>query len=145
MKKVILLCVALVLGYSFSQATPDYTGHWTGYITQKSVMALASNYHFSLSLQQTDDEITGHSEIRMWDEQNVFGVMELLGSYNENELELKETEIVREQIYSYAYWCLKNMHLYLTVENGKEILRGNWNSDACSGPGEVYLEREAAI
>eukprot|EP01031_Cornospumella_fuschlensis_P049302 gene49302-60349_t len=126
-------------------AAPDYSGNWTGYITQKSVMALASNYHFTLRLQQTDDEITGHSEIRMWDEENVYGVMEVLGSFNENELELKETEIVREQIYSYAYWCLKNMHMYYSIENGKEILRGNWNSEACTGPGEIYLEREAAI
>lgn len=145
MKKIILIAAALLLGFLISLAAPDYSGNWTGYITQKSAMALSSNYHFSLRLQDTDGEITGHSEIRMWDEQNVFGVMELVGSYNEDELDLKETEIVREQIFSYAYWCLKSMHMYYTVENGKEILRGHWNSDVCTGPGEIYLEREAAI
>lgn len=144
MKKLVLVALALLMGFLISRAA-DYSGNWTGYITQHSVMALSSNYHFTLSLKQNGDEITGHSEIRMWDEENVFGTMELLGSFNDDELDLKETEIIREQIYSYAYWCLKNMHLYYTVEDGKEILRGTWNSESCSGPGEIYLEREAAI
>lgn len=144
MKKIILIAVALMLGFFISRAAPDYSGNWTGYITQKSVMALSTNYHFTLNLQQTDNEIIGHSEIRMWDDQNVYGVMELVGSFNEDELDLKETEIVREQIYSYAYWCLKTMRMHYSIENGKEVLRGNWNSEAC-GPGDIYLEREAAI
>lgn len=146
MKKVLLLLTAVVSGLLISRAAPDYTGIWRGYITQESALALATDYHFMLTLRHSGaDEIRGRSEIRLWEDQQVFGTMELVGSFNGNELNLEETEITREQIYVYARWCLKNMHLYYSIEDGKEILRGTWNSSACSGPGEVYLERGKGV
>lgn len=145
MKKVILIAVASLLAFLISRAdTPNYAGTWVGYITQKSPTALASNYRFSLTLEVNGDEVSGHSEIHMWDENEVYGMMALEGTFDEDELDLKETEIVREQIYNYAVWCLKFLHLQYAEENGKELLRGHWQSESCSGPGDIYLEREPA-
>lgn len=141
MKKALLILLALVAGFLISHAAPEFVGTWSGYITQKSPMALASNYRFSLELSCDGDEISGHSEIGLWDEADIIGVMALTGTFNENELELKETEIIRQHLYSYAYWCLKSLHLQYLEEDGKQILRGRWDSEACSGPGDVYLER----
>ena len=140
MKKFVVTTVA-VFAAVWACATPDFSGSWAGYLTQKSPAALAENYSFRLTLEVNGDEISGHSEIRMWDE-DIFGVMSLEGTFDEDEADLKETEIVRQQIYSFGVWCIKFMHLQYSEEGGRQILRGNWQSDACSGPGEVYLEKE---
>lgn len=145
MKKLFFFRLLLfpIISYGFSG--PNFSGSWTGYITQNSSIALATNYHFNLYLQVDGDGVSGRSEIRMWDERDIFAEMSLEGHTFEYSLQLTETGIIREKIYSYAYWCIKSMHLTYNLEDGKETLRGNWASDLCSGPGEVYLEREPML
>lgn len=140
-----MIAAAVLIGFLISRAETDYSGGWSGYITQKSSMALASNYRFTVSLQVRDGEVSGHTEIRMWDEPDIYGIMDLEGTVNGCSLELKETEITRQQIYSYAYWCLKFLKLQYATENGKEVLTGHWTSETCSGPGDVYLERSPSV
>ena len=144
MKKAFLLLALLSAGFLGTFAAPDYSGSWTGYITQHSPSALATNYYFNLVLEVNGDEISGHSEIRMWDEHEVYGIMDVEGTFDDYTLELNETEITRQQIYNYAVWCLKNMKLQYVLENGVESLRGRWFGAECSGPGDVYLERTPA-
>lgn len=139
-----LFIIAFILGAIVSQAAPDYSGSWTGYITQKSTVALSSNYQFSIFLIINGNEISGHSEIRMWDEPDVFAEMNLEGTFDDHTVQLTETEITKQKIYSYAYWCLKVLKMTYSMEDGKEFLKGGWFSDVCSGPGEIYLERTPA-
>lgn len=143
MKKFILIFGAIMGGFFLSQAQ-NYAGLWTGYITQESQMALANNYYFSLSLEVNGNQITGTSEIRMWDDASITGTMDLSGNFSGNKLEILESKIIKQEIYTFAYWCLKLLKVEYSIKEGKEILTGHWESEACSGPGTIYLERAPA-
>lgn len=143
MKKFILLLLAIILGFIVSQAQ-HYAGYWTGYITQHSASAIANNYHFSLSLEIEGTQIAGTSEIRLWDDVNIMGTMELKGSFSGERIELQELKIIKQEIYTFAYWCLKLLKMQYIITDGKETLQGHWESELCNGPGEIYLERMPA-
>lgn len=149
--KTVLLNLILVCGLqigAFAQfgvaaesETADPAGEWYGYITQ-TPSGLASRYGFHLNLSIQGNKVSGYSRIHMEDDETYFGVMKLAGVWEDEKLVLTEVEIAKEQIYSYAYWCLKDLFLNIRIENGLVILEGNWESERCSfSTGNIHLER----
>jgi hypothetical protein len=139
MKKVQLFVAILIMGVLNVYSQPNYAGEWGGYITQKG--GLAERYYFGLSLDVNGTSVSGHSEIRMWEDAEINGEMNLNGTFSGNSIELLETEINKQKIYTFAYWCLKLLKMEYSIRDGKEVLTGYWESSACTGPGEIYLER----
>lgn len=152
--KSILLSFILVLGFhvgaraqggtALESATvfDDPAGEWYGYITQ-SPSGLSDRYGFHLNLEVNGKSVNGFSHITMENDHEVFGIMKLTGEMVENRLVLTEVVITRQNLYTGAYWCLKELSLNLKIENGLVILEGNWESDDCSfSTGDIHLERQ---
>ena len=144
MKKIFLFFIAVTFTVFGSQAQPNYAGLWTGYITQESNNALANNYYFSLSLELSGNQVIGFSEIRMWDDAAISATMELSGVVSANNVEIQELKITKQEIYTFAYWCLKLLKMEYSIKDGKEMLMGHWESELCNGPGKIHLERAPA-
>lgn len=120
-------------------------GYWTGYITQQGLLAIATNYQYSLVLETEGSTVYGYSEIRLWNDSSIYGRMAFNGTLEGNLIRIVETEILEERIYSAAYWCLKELILEYSLEEGREYLRGNWSSTRCAGPGRVELQRPVLV
>lgn len=139
MKKVlfVLLCAALS-AVAFGQN--EVEGVWLGYITQDPG-GLADKYHFQVNLDLKGDNLEGTSTIAMLDDESIFGIMTLKGEANNVSVSFNEQEIIKQNMYSFAYWCIKDIELQLVKRNGKEVLVGSWTSNQCPGTGEIVLER----
>lgn len=143
-KRLFLLSVALVSSVLLS-AQVNLNGVWTGHITQNSLFAIASNYKFSLFLETDGNQLTGQTEIRLWDKPEVYGTMRISGSREGDQLQFRELEITEQLLFGNAYWCLKLIKLSYSVVENREILSGNWYNNDCAGPGEIYLERMPSV
>ncbi len=143
--RIFLLFTLAVLPAVRLYAQSHISGLWTGYITQNSPTALASVYTFSLFAEVRNGELTGHTEIRLKENPETFGLMTIRGSVESETLDFTELNIAEQNIPFFAYWCLKRIRLRYSVESGKEVLRGHWENATCSGPGEVYLERAPSV
>lgn len=118
----------------------NIAGEWFGYITQTPT-GLADRYIFQLNLKEEDGKIKGQSYIAI-DEDSSFGIMDIECEVVNGKLLVNEVEIVDQQLYIYAYWCMKSYSLELKMENGVSVLEGAWVSDFCGdSKGNIHLER----
>lgn len=143
---VLVSTVWLHLGYAPAPPRESLTqykaeGKWAGVIYQNSESGIARKYTFELEVFIDQDNISGFSTISMINEPGVYGILNITGKVTKNGLDIKETRIIEEQIYSYAYWCIKSYQLTFEQKNDKLTLTGNWSSDKCSGQSSIYLEK----
>ncbi|MCG9911699.1 MAG: hypothetical protein MH137_10405 [Flavobacteriales bacterium] len=140
-KSVYCFVAAWMILPAFALAQVNLNGGWAGYITQNSPTAIADNYQFKLFVYTDGDWLEGTTEIRLWNDESVYGIMRISGKQQGNVIRFTELEIMEQHISLFAYWCLKEITLKYSNENGVEKLTGTWLNEICNGPGEVYLER----
>ena len=124
--------------------TDELDGVWEGYITQDPG-GLAQEYYFQVDLDILDEELVGTTTIRLLDKPDVYGIMNMHGKVTDEEISFEEDAILKQQIYTYAYWCLKEIQLKPVQLDGKTVLQGKWLSDRCPGTGEVTLEKTVLL
>ncbi|MEY3444993.1 MAG: hypothetical protein RLZZ519_3274 [Bacteroidota bacterium] len=143
-RPILLLLFALLSTTTFlsAQTREDMAGEWVGYITQKP-RGLAERYFFRLNLEVQDDQLSGEAQINMEDSTHILGVMDLVGEWDpEGSVEIRERGIKRQNLWSYAYWCIKEYKLRANWVKGVLMLNGPWFSNACAGSsGWIHLER----
>jgi hypothetical protein len=142
--KTILLALCAILfanlGKASSSISENIGGAWFGYITQ-SPTGLADRYIFQLYIDEVDGAIQGQSYIALEDE-DAYGIMDIKCEIEDGKLNVTELEIIDQQLFEFAYWCVKSYKLELKVENGISILEGDWESDYCGDSvGSIHLER----
>lgn len=127
---------------SFAQTRDDYVGEWFGYITQTPA-GLASRYVFGLDLEATEDGVTGEARLTMEEDSEIYGIMDIKGSFEQGQLYIVEQYIKAQYMYIFGYWCLKDYRLTATWVDGILVLEGQWNSNDCgtSTAGFIHLER----
>jgi hypothetical protein len=128
----------------FLQAQADFSGHWTGVITQDEG-GYKSEYRFELFLNQNGTRVYGRSYV--FDE-GLYAVMELRGTiYNNDYLRFQETKMVDFTVVENMEWCIKRGDIVLKSGFRKEYITGLWKGVSSMGdcvPGQIKLEREAA-
>lgn len=142
MRRALFICL---LGWwpllSICQSTHDVLGEWEGYITQTPA-GLADRYPFWLRLYDSKEGIVGESTIAMPDDEEAWGRMNVKVEWEEGLLRVTELEIVAQQLYVFAYWCIKAYDLRPVWVDGVLQLDGEWVSGHCGGSvGTVHLER----
>lgn len=145
MKMRITIFVALLMLLQFAafgQSHNDFAGEWVGYITQ-SPAGLAARYDFALTMEVSDSGITGEARISLEDNADIFGTMYIRGDFGKEYATVNELEITSQNIFSYAYWCMKEYYITITEVNGIFIIEGEWGSDECGDAnfGMIHLER----
>lgn len=145
MARSILHVLFVLLGFTMSlaaQTREDMAGEWVGYITQKP-RGLAERYHFKLNLEVDGDELVGEAQINMEDSTHIWGIMDLVGEWDpQGTVDFRELGIKRQNLWSYAYWCIKEYKLRPNWVKGVLMLNGPWSSGACAGSsGWIHLER----
>lgn len=115
----------------------NLSGTWQGILTQPNG-GLDDNYAFWISFKQTKDSLKGLSRLEV-NNTNNFGILELKGAVNGNELTIKETKITDENIKRGASWCIKKYTLVYNEADGS--LSGEWIAPNKCGPGKIYLYR----
>lgn len=134
----LLLCC--VLSVSFSQQ--DFSGLWTGVITQED-SGQSTEFKFELYLKQTGDKVTGRSYVSA---DGIHAEMELSGTiYSGFYLHFQESKIVQSEVHEGMEWCIKNGHLVFKKEGAVYKLEGAWRGttsfNACT-PGKVRLKKK---
>ena len=145
MKMRTTIFVALLMLFHFAalaQSHDDFAGEWVGYITQKPA-GLAARYDFALTMELSDSGITGEARISLENNADIFGTMYIRGEFGKYFATVNELEITSQNMYSYAYWCMKEYYLKIIEVNGLFIIEGEWNSNRCgdANSGKIHLER----
>lgn len=118
--------------FSFSQT--DYSGVWTGVVTQKNK---ETGFFYQLNLRQNGSEVTGTSYSKTEDEAKS-GEFEVAGVVENGELILQEVVQLKPED---EKWCMKHLRLRLSDNQASIWLGGDWTATGCS-PGKVRLERK---
>jgi hypothetical protein len=107
------------------------------------VLSLKSRVVWRKGIISSGDELVGEAQISMEDSTHIWGVMDLVGEWDpEGTVEFRELGIKRQNLWSYAYWCLKDYKLRPNWVKGVLMLNGPWSSGACAGSsGWIHLER----
>lgn len=143
-----MLCVSLASFAFNASAQPDYKtnykGIWQGYITAPESFNSGYTLHIE---EQTGDRISGTAYIyRNEDPVKFDGVLDFIGTVNQNSSKLTELVILRENMPD-DHWklCVKFMGLEFSRKDTLEFLTGNWDGSLVSRspcvPGNVYLRR----
>lgn len=140
----VLSVLTLMCFTFFVQAQADFSGLWTGVITQDEG-GYKSEYKFELYLYQEGTKVHGRSYV--YDE-GLHAVMELRGNiYNGNLLHFQEGKMVDFTVVEDMEWCIKRGDLMLKSGWRKEYITGVWKGISSVGdciPGKIKLERETA-
>ncbi len=148
-KLIFLLLVALTTCMAQAQIADDFSGKWTGFITQEEG-SLANRYYFELDLQsEGEGKWKGSSFSFIKQKGGKRYVLRLaLEAFLRNDTlvlqELRELEYVNE-LGSNTSYCLKKAHLTHTGQP-EAVLAGTWEGTApksgsrCS-PGKIELRR----
>jgi hypothetical protein len=137
-----LLLILMLALIAPAQTRNDYLGEWFGYITQEPA-GLAARYIFELELEDAEGGITGEARLRLEDDPEVYGIMEIASSYENAQINVVELYIKAQKMYTYGYWCLKDYQLTATWVQGVLVLEGRWESGNCGNAnvGFIHLER----
>ncbi len=141
-KILFLYALPFLIPFSGNTQIPDFElkGSWMGYITQVPT-GISDRYYFETHFELSGKDISGYSVIRIEEEMEIFGKIRLNGIFNGETITITEREITSQKIYSYAYWCLKQIQLEPFWEKDKWVLKGSWSSDMCTGTGEIHLNK----
>jgi hypothetical protein len=143
-----LTAILLVVLLPFASAAQvNYKGIWQGYISAPS----SYNSGYTLHIEEySGDRISGTAYIYRNESPLKFdGVLDFIGTINQNTSRITELVIVREKMPN-SFWklCVKFMHLNYSQKDSLEYLTGNWDGSLvdqspCT-PGKVYLRRYKA-
>lgn len=129
---IILFGSLLFSQFSFSQT--DYSGVWTGVVTQKTKDI---GFFYQLNLTQNGTEVKGTSYSKTEDDAKS-GEFEVAGIIENGELVLQEVVQLKPKD---EKWCMKELRLRLSDNQVSIWLGGTWTATGCS-PGRVRLERK---
>lgn len=118
----------------------DLSGCWTGYITQEPA-TISDKYYWETNFDVDANQFKGFSVIRMEHEMEVFGKISFNGNWSGEHIRVQEEEVVSQNMYTWAYWCIKHVDLFPEWKDGEWILRGYWKSENCPGSGQIYLRK----
>ncbi len=136
--------------FKSAQSVDQFEGEWTGTLFQEP----NGKYAFELLVIKDTSKanaVLGVTIIKVLDEEGTtnlgspgdYGALLFTGSVEGNQLTFKEVQVAKEQrdtTENNYYWCKKQATLTLSEEDGKKILRGNWDSeDKTCSPGTIYL------
>jgi hypothetical protein len=144
--KYCLYFLIILGGSSFSNMTPSEEvvqlgGHWSGYLTQE-LDGLAKKYYFKMEIKQEKNTARGFTTITMINDSQIFGKMSFTGDVRYKTLKFKEDKIIRQNIYQYAYWCIKSATLVYRIEQNTQILEGHWEGCGTSSEQDlIHVER----
>ena len=130
----LLLCLCTAV--SFGQN--EFTGRWTGYLTQEQG-GFRPKYNFELRLEQKGNQVTGTSYASV---DNIYAEFALEGTVNGKVLTFKEVRMIKYTRLEEMSWCFKWGDLKLVKHGGVWHLEGNWEGKSPFGPcipGKVYL------
>ncbi len=121
----------------------DFSGSWTGKLTQKEG-GYTPEYEFELYLVQKGKKISGRSYVKTG---RIHAVMELTGTVVDgNSIRLTETRILENWKYDDMDWCYKEITLRLATDGRRRRLEGYWTgitgAQAVCIPGEIFLARQ---
>lgn len=139
MKFLWTLIFALFAGAAPAQV--DFTGSWTGILTQEQG-GFRSEYSFELYLIQKGDQIRGRSYVAV---DNIQAVLDIQGKVIDNKIvRFEETRFVRFTELKDMEWCYKKG--VLTLKRSKEgwQLEGPWVGSTSFGPcipGKIIIKR----
>ena len=138
-----LLAFFILLACSGIAISQDMTGFWKGTLTMRGCFP---ENNIELQLKVFGNEVTGNS-YHYLDIHNYIK-KEIRGTYNKvtKTLTVQEGEVLTYKIPHQCVICIKRFVLQYSVENNREILRGEWTgkiqnrADICE-PGTITLSR----
>ena len=137
-----LFYLLLLLAFpAVTQAQYDFTGTWTGTLTQNTG-GYAPEYEFTLYLQQEGKKITGRSYVKYG---NIFAEMKLEGQLvGDKAIHWEESKIIDHWKHENMEWCYKEATLFIVAQGKEDKLEGPWSGntgDAECIPGKIMLRR----
>jgi len=130
----ILLLIVSVFFLQTTFAQQDFSGVWTGVVTQKNK---DKGFFYQLNLTQEGTEVSGTSISRP-DGSDKTGKFEVKGIIENNELILQEAIQLEPKG---EKWCLKHLRLTQSDNQVSIWLGGSWTAQGCT-PGLVRLDRK---
>lgn len=138
---LLAVLVAFLCASATAQSRFDIAGEWFGYITQRPA-GLAERYFFELKLELDGDRFKGESRISLQDSTAIYGVMDVQGTIMEPQIWIDELQVKEQNMFSFAYWCIKSYKLQANWVRGILVMEGWWESDNCGySAGFIHLER----
>lgn len=123
------------------QAQYDFTGTWTGVLTQNTG-GYAPEYEFTLYLKQDGKQISGRSYVKFGE---IHAEMKLKGQLvGDKAIHWEESEIISHWKHENMEWCYKEATLFIVAQGKEDKLEGPWSGktvDSDCIPGKIMLKR----
>ncbi len=124
----------------------NITGLWNGGLTSDTTGVPIINTYYTLDIKEQNNGVV-YGKAYVYEKRYKFdGALDFTGVFKGNELKIKEFNIIYSLIPTDVHrFCLKDLVLYYSAENGKEYLKGKWKGKLEDGnrciPGAANLQR----
>lgn len=121
------------------------SGHWEGTITRDEGNAKRTVFTMSLDITEGKNGISGVSIVGYTEGGQTYSAkMAFTGKRKKNYLQYVETNILSSDNIPNSEWCIKQVDLRISMQDGKATLEGYWEGITSFGPcqpGRIFLQK----